>query len=246
MADRICSIAGCGRKLNGRLYCSGHEQRRRKHGDPMAQVPLRRRRETCTVSGCNEKHHANGLCSRHSMQLRKTGEIRGSFRERTECSVEGCKRGTYAEMCWRHARRTDPTAPAKIQGAPVLNDAGRRLCTDCREWCNPDDFPQMYGHVHTCGSCLRAKRSDYALARWVKLHENAVEKVDRREVFERDGWVCGICSEPIDSTLKFPARMSPSIDHIVPVSHGGEHSYGNVRASHLTCNIKRGNRTRVA
>jgi 5-methylcytosine-specific restriction endonuclease McrA len=153
-------------------------------------------------------------------------------------------------MCVWHARRAnsgiDPESPAKIQGDPVMNGSGLRLCADCRNWCDADDFPQAYGHKHTCGPCLRAKRSDYALDRSTKIKSNFVEHVDRLTVYERDGWICQICMSPIDRELKFPARMSPSVDHIVPVSHGGDHSYENVRASHLTCNIKRGNRTRVA
>lgn len=68
------------------------------------------------------------------------------------------------------------------------------------------------------------------------------ERFTLPEIFERDGWVCGICSEPIDRTLKFPDPMSVHLDHIVPISRGGSHTRDNVQATHGVCNMRKGNR----
>lgn len=68
------------------------------------------------------------------------------------------------------------------------------------------------------------------------------ESVDRDVVGERDGWVCGICSVHIDRQLRYPDLASASLDHILPVSLGGPHTYENSRIAHLACNVKRGNR----
>tara|TARA_Y100001958_G_scaffold138805_1_gene112264 strand:+ start:735 stop:1565 length:831 start_codon:yes stop_codon:yes gene_type:complete len=48
--------------------------------------------------------------------------------------------------------------------------------------------------------------------------------------------------EPIDRTLRYPEPLSASLDHIVPLSKGGENSAENFQASHLVCNISIGNR----
>ena len=56
-------------------------------------------------------------------------------------------------------------------------------------------------------------------------------------IFERDGWVCGICGRKINKRLKHPNPLSKSIDHIVPLSKGGDDSPENVQAAHLRCNI---------
>ena len=69
------------------------------------------------------------------------------------------------------------------------------------------------------------------------------EPVSPRRVFERDGWRCALCHEPISQTLRFPDPLSASVDHIVPVSVGGAHSPDNVQAAHLGCNARKGNRT---
>jgi len=48
---------------------------------------------------------------------------------------------------------------------------------------------------------------------------------------------CGICGKPVDFSLKFPHPLSPCIDHIVPVSRGGNPSdISNLQLAHMTCN----------
>jgi 5-methylcytosine-specific restriction endonuclease McrA len=54
------------------------------------------------------------------------------------------------------------------------------------------------------------------------------QPIDRQAVFDRDGWRCGICKQPVDKALEWPDPMSVSLDHIVPMSQSGDHSYENV------------------
>ena len=61
-----------------------------------------------------------------------------------------------------------------------------------------------------------------------------VERVDRAVVFARDGARCGICGwGPLN-----PDRWD--LDHVIPVSKGGVHSYANVQSSHPYCNDSKG------
>jgi 5-methylcytosine-specific restriction endonuclease McrA len=69
-----------------------------------------------------------------------------------------------------------------------------------------------------------------------------VEKFRHADIFERDGWICGICEDAVDPELAYPHPMSVSLDHVIPLSLGGEHSRANVRCTHLSCNVKRGAR----
>lgn len=68
------------------------------------------------------------------------------------------------------------------------------------------------------------------------------ESFSYREVFERDGWACGICCEPVDAALEYPDPMSKSLDHVVPLSRGGSHSRENAQLAHLFCNLRKGDR----
>jgi 5-methylcytosine-specific restriction endonuclease McrA len=77
--------------------------------------------------------------------------------------------------------------------------------------------------------------------RRARLRGALVEKINDLEVFERDSWKCGICNEPIDQKVKYPHPMHAQLDHIVPISKGGSHSWGNVQASHAVCNQRKSN-----
>lgn len=65
------------------------------------------------------------------------------------------------------------------------------------------------------------------------------EVVSRIVVYERDGWRCGICRRRIRRTLRHPHPQSASLDHIVPMSLGGPHTYVNCQAAHLVCNLSK-------
>lgn len=69
--------------------------------------------------------------------------------------------------------------------------------------------------------------------------------VTDQQVFERDGWQCMIpgCTQvwiPRNPARPWPDPLSPSIDHIVPLSLGGTDTAPNKRAAHLLCNTRRG------
>jgi hypothetical protein len=64
----------------------------------------------------------------------------------------------------------------------------------------------------------------------------------RASIFERDGWVCGICHKAVEQSLRFPDPAAPSLDHVVPVCEGGLNDPGNLRLTHLRCNVSRRHR----
>ena len=78
--------------------------------------------------------------------------------------------------------------------------------------------------------------------RRARLRGAVTEVFSDAEIFERDGWVCGICGQSIDPNLRYPDPASPSLDHIVPLSRDGDHTRTNVQASHLGCNRRKGSR----
>ncbi len=58
------------------------------------------------------------------------------------------------------------------------------------------------------------------------------ESVQHIIVAERDGWRCHICGKKV-------RRKDWSLDHLIPLVHGGEHSYRNVSLAHNLCNKRR-------
>jgi len=58
---------------------------------------------------------------------------------------------------------------------------------------------------------------------------------NRIKMFERDDYKCHYCGKQL-------TRFSATLDHIQPVSKGGDNSFGNLVTSCLHCNSRRGNR----
>jgi 5-methylcytosine-specific restriction endonuclease McrA len=79
--------------------------------------------------------------------------------------------------------------------------------------------------------------------RWRDNHRKRVksgverEHIDRHAIFERDGYRCQICGKKTRG--KYPAPSSPSLDHIIPLSKGGSHTWDNVRCAHFGCNARK-------
>lgn len=103
-----------------------------------------------------------------------------------------------------------------------------------------------------------SERHRYLCKRWVKNNPERVrawvnkrralkasafvEDVDIAVLLERDGKVCHICGGEIDPCLSWPDTSSVSVDHVKPLSKGGEHSYANCKSAHLGCNMSKGNK----
>lgn len=85
------------------------------------------------------------------------------------------------------------------------------------------------------------RRAHYHKRRAQKLGTQ-VEDLRPIDIYERDIWLCGLCSTPVDPDCTWPDPMSPSLDHVKPLSLGGTHTYENVQLAHLTCNVSKGNR----
>lgn len=79
------------------------------------------------------------------------------------------------------------------------------------------------------------KKRDLEQSRRARRGGYFVEHVDRLELLERHNGVCGICGDPVD-----PAQFD--VDHVVPWSRGGKHSYENTQPAHPACNQGKKNR----
>lgn len=107
-----------------------------------------------------------------------------------------------------------------------------------RDWRrNNADKEKQHGRTYrsTHSEQIRDKLSRYRARRKGAL----VERVSRKAVFERDGWICQICHLPVYSFVAHPDPFSKSLDHIIALSNGGAHCYSNVQLAHLVCNERK-------
>lgn len=105
------------------------------------------------------------------------------------------------------------------------------------QWLSANDHP----------SRIHASRADalrlYSFKRRA-AYQSAAEHFSYEEIFERDGWLCQICTEEVDGTLAWPHPRSASLDHIIPIARGGAHEPSNVQCAHLGCNSSKGSKLR--
>lgn len=71
------------------------------------------------------------------------------------------------------------------------------------------------------------------------------EPYHRMQVIVRYGATCHLCLEPIDINISRKIgqegwEKSLHIDHVIPLSKGGDDTIENVRPSHALCNMRKG------
>lgn len=119
-------------------------------------------------------------------------------------------------------------------------------------WVNPGEFIcEECGEtfVNSYGETRRSYCSDRCRNRYLKRTRRARvrgamigDTFGLYEISDRDHGICQLCMGKVDASKTAPHRDSPTIDHIVPIAKGGEHSYANVQLAHFLCNSKKGDR----
>lgn len=87
-----------------------------------------------------------------------------------------------------------------------------------------------------------ARRERYHRRRALKKAASTGDPVRFSEIAERDHWSCGLCHKRVNPALAWPDPMSPSLDHVIPLTKGGMHDPANVQLAHLRCNVTKNNR----
>lgn len=91
-----------------------------------------------------------------------------------------------------------------------------------------------------CDACKRATRRrrkyEERARRAAHLSIAIVEHFTLEDIAERDKYRCGLCKKRVDMTLKVPEFMAPTLDHVLPVAMGGDHTRANAQLAHFICN----------
>ena len=59
------------------------------------------------------------------------------------------------------------------------------------------------------------------------------EKIDKRQLYERDGGRCHLCGKRV-------AFEVMTLDHMVPMVRGGGYTWANLKVAHRSCNCSKG------
>jgi 5-methylcytosine-specific restriction endonuclease McrA len=156
---------------------------------------------------------------------------------------EDCGTETVAGLAGSVPRRCAPCVRAFYVEYHRVRDAERRprqpaKRKDC-ELCDATyDAPARNTTGKYCGACREGIHYLYRATRASRLAKGA-ESFPAREIYERDGWVCQLCFDPVDPEARWGDPWYASLDHIIPLSRGGPHARANVQLAHQRCNRRK-------
>lgn len=142
-----------------------------------------------------------------------------------------CSKTCRAEKARRsHLRKSSLSCDAC--GAPLVYRPGHTRSRFCSASCRRRD---SRGRESFKVCQRKAKGTRRARARRV-----AYEPIDPLAMFARDGWHCQLCGRSTPKRLRGQmVDRAPELDHIVPLSAGGTHTYDNVQCLCRECNQKK-------
>ena len=124
-------------------------------------------------------------------------------------------------------------ALARAKKRRLVNKAG---CNSYKRKWRQRDYAKVKDH-DWAASYQKTHRAYYnsKTSLWrARVKTTTTEFVDYAIILERAQNICGICHEilvdPVD------------IDHIIPLSKGGTHTYDNLQATHASCNRRKWNK----
>lgn len=224
MAEGTCSWEDCERTVRARGFCALHYYAWQRSGKPWPE-PSPRNCEHCGATFvpipafkkyCSDRCNGNAWAAREAAKRPPKAErvchhCGCSYRPRAHNQIH------CSSECVAAARRSENR---RIQWPD-------RVCLRCGNSFAPSHWRAKY-----CSEKCRQRTRDRQRAhRW---------RIKRTAIFERDGWTCQICHEPVDGSLCYPHHHAATIDHIVPVSRGGTDDPANLQTAHMVCNSSKG------
>lgn len=209
------------------------------------------------------------LKSRERRAARSPGRLVLSWRSRARAIMGMGKSQNVVRIC-AYCKEATLRAHPKCQRVMRLEESRLRYRTDeqFRQYLRNYQLARrktlsMVGTSRACKQCgeafiyvFSARRSVFCSQscsdRWSKQVErlkrrgpgsgshNEMNPGRRRRIAARDGWICHLCSAPVDPALAHPHPLSASLDHLRPRSVGGSHRRDNLKLAHLKCNEERG------
>ena len=181
-----------------------------------------------------------------------------NYRIRRFCS-EQCNHDYYErkELIRRLmiALKPKPTRHCKHCQKIFILDHGQRLfCSDyCRYKYNRVEevyqkkcfecgrhFSTTNNNMRFCSYSCGRKFPHRArnIRRYKRMKENGPIdwNISIERLLHRDGYKCYLCGDKMDTRGDTNGDYYPSIDHVIPISKGGTHTWKNVKLAHRLCN----------
>jgi 5-methylcytosine-specific restriction endonuclease McrA len=105
-------------------------------------------------------------------------------------------------------------------------------CAECGEEFVGDYRTEVKFCSWACWKRSARRRDKQNRSKRIRSEETR-DQIGLTTLAKRDGWRCHVCRRDV-------SRKTWSMDHLVPLSAGGSHTWENVALAHKLCNSKRG------
>lgn len=217
-----------------RKFCLSCRPRKRDLSPRHAVRPRDPRSGRCSGCGSPVYVSRSSAAEPYCLPCRRAGLAPSTARHGTDrryasgCRCDTCRSGKARSMREYAARR-------RAAGRPIQRPGDLRECDHCSA-------------TFTARRDRRA-RSRYCGIECAKLAQGwdgspsprfRISPTLRTSIYERDGWVCQLCGDPVDPDAAPRTRGYASLDHVIPRSRGGSDEASNLRLAHMGCNADRG------
>ena len=229
--DKRCSIDACVRAAYCRGWCRMHYKRWQRNQDPL-ETKWGQAEKRCVVDGCGEIVFSKEFCSPHWARWRRNG---------------------------------DPLVGRKSPEVGIDHENGDRTCRGCDVRKPLDEFHRATsgarGRMTRCNKCAAkafaaryqantAYYDDMARKhrhqRRAKIQGQAFDVgITRPKLRGLHGDRCTYCFIDMDFEVRGRQHVpnKATIEHVLPISRGGSHTWENTRLCCARCNSSKGART---
>jgi len=147
----------------------------------------------------------------------------------------------HCDKCVGEIKNEKEIYAKELQKPVLCKGCGKRFVrnTIAQEYCTDKCYKRERNRIRELRRNKRLKRNG-------KIDYN----ISLAKIIEKDHGICQLCGEPVDAEDYhqeadgnfIAGNKYPSIDHIIPVSKGGTHTWGNVQLAHKDCNSIKHNR----
>lgn len=255
-----CKWPGCEKFYSTKEFCFNHYTRARRLGNfdtPWVDSETEKTPSPCVWPECGRLTASSTakFCGKCYQRARKMGDFDkpwltwrpyGVPDVAPKCKWDGCeRRSDYAGYCRRDYSRAKRLENFVDPWTEWVTDGECEVCG--KEWTNARNRNKRVCS-RTCHvkawrienpERARKTKMDAVRRRRARVAGVEVDYFTMDDVRLKHGDDCHLCGGEINYKLKFPHPMSPSIDHVKPISEGGPHTLENCAMAHMDCNNRK-------
>ena len=242
MINTTCPIDGCDRTIRAAGLCDTHYRRMRKYGDPEFMHDLQ-------CDRCGEKFQSKNsgrkYCSTNCQNSAREYKSRKTGPTCAGCGVRMYRgKGVLPQgqaTCQKCRKSGLGPIPDKHGTVRYFNLGCRcEFCAAAKREANMAYKARVKAeHGVNPSTLYRRRYRERTGVRYRMAPSDWIDPKLRVEIYERDGWVCHLCDDPVDRVADFNDDLAPSLDHLKPRSKGGSDDPDNLATAHRLCNSRR-------